>query len=169
MAAWITESTPDLVVHLGDITADGVSDPAELDAAFAIFAALARPMRFLPGNHDIGDNPLETGPPPEHPLDLGRRAHYRRVFGPDRWALEAGAWRIVGLNAQLFGTCLDEETAQVDWLDAELRAARGPVGVLLHNPCSAMGRTTRRRTSATSRPARGAGCSPASRPTTSGS
>jgi 3',5'-cyclic AMP phosphodiesterase CpdA len=64
-AAWIGRNAPDLVVNLGDITADGVSAPEELDAASVVFEALGRPMRLLPGNHDIGDNPLETGPSSE--------------------------------------------------------------------------------------------------------
>jgi 3',5'-cyclic AMP phosphodiesterase CpdA len=134
VAAWIDKTAPDLVVHLGDITADGVRDPDELDIAFAAFASAGRPMWFLPGNHDIGDNPLETGPSSEHPLDRERLPHYRRVFGADWWAFEADAWQIVGLNAQLFSTGTDEEEAQFAWLDDQLRHAGRPVGVVLHKP-----------------------------------
>lgn len=133
-AAWIGRNAPDLVVNLGDITADGVSAPGELDAASVVFEALGRPMRFLPGNHDIGDNPLETGPSSDHPLDPERLAHYRRVFGPDWWEFEAEGWQIVGLNAQLLATGTDEEEAQFAWLEEALRQARGPLGVLLHKP-----------------------------------
>lgn len=133
-AAWIDRSGPDLVVNLGDITADGVGDPTELDAASTTFAGLGRPMRFLAGNHDIGDNPLETGPSSDHPLDLERLAHYRRAFGPDWWSFEHGPWQVVGLNAQLFATGIDEEEAQFAWLDERLRQCRGPLGVLLHKP-----------------------------------
>jgi 3',5'-cyclic AMP phosphodiesterase CpdA len=134
VATWIETTTPALVVHLGDITANGVTDPGELDAAAAVFAGITRPMRFLPGNHDIGDNPLETNHSPDHPLDLERLAHYRRAFGPDRWVLELDAWTLIGLDAQLFGTGTEEERAQLAWLDHQLSPARGPVGVLLHKP-----------------------------------
>jgi 3',5'-cyclic AMP phosphodiesterase CpdA len=134
VAAWIDRAAPNLVVHLGDISADGVGDAEELDAAFTAFAGVGASMRFLPGNHDIGDNPLETGPSSEEPLDPERLTHYRRVFGPDWWAIEAGPWQLVGLNAQLFGTRSDEEEGQVAWLDRELRRAEGPVGVFLHKP-----------------------------------
>jgi 3',5'-cyclic AMP phosphodiesterase CpdA len=38
VARWIEAARPDLVVHLGDITADGASDLDELVAARAVFA-----------------------------------------------------------------------------------------------------------------------------------
>src|SRR5215469_14425376 len=56
--AWIERARPDLVVHLGDITVDGASDAVELRDAVDAFAGLDVPIRFLPGNHDIGDNPV---------------------------------------------------------------------------------------------------------------
>jgi 3',5'-cyclic AMP phosphodiesterase CpdA len=90
VASWIEATPPDLVVHLGDITADGASGLEELDAARTVFARLTVPMRFIPGNHDIGDNPLETGASGEHALDLARLADYRRLFDVDRWAIDVG-------------------------------------------------------------------------------
>jgi 3',5'-cyclic AMP phosphodiesterase CpdA len=131
---WIDATAPDLVVNLGDITADGAHDPEELEAARRVFDRLSRPMRFLPGNHDIGDNPIEVGRPNEHPLDLGRLADYRRLFGPDRWAFEAGRWTIIGLNAQLFATEGGEEAVQFAWLTEQLRRCSGPLGLMLHKP-----------------------------------
>ena len=131
---WIEARAPDLVVNLGDISADGAHDPGELEAARLAIGRLSRPMRFLPGNHDIGDNPIAAGAPNEHPLDLARLADYRRLFGPDRWVFEAGRWAIIGLNAQLFATGTDEESAQFAWLEAELRGRSGPVGLMLHKP-----------------------------------
>ncbi|WP_233559808.1 metallophosphoesterase family protein [Oleomonas cavernae] len=56
------------------------------------------------------------------------------VFGPDRWSFRAGAWQILGLNAQLFGTGLDEEEAQFAWIEAALGTSAGPLGVMLHKP-----------------------------------
>jgi 3',5'-cyclic AMP phosphodiesterase CpdA len=134
VAAWIDRTAPDLVVNLGDITADGAGDAAQLDAAAAVLAPIRCPMRFLPGNHDIGDNPLDTGPSSDHPIDFVCLAQYRRVFGADRWTFTVGSWQIVGLNAQLFATETDEEAAQVAWLEDVLAQARGPLGVMLHKP-----------------------------------
>lgn len=132
--AWIEVSAPDVVVNLGDITADGAHDPRELDAARAAFNGLSPDVRFIPGNHDIGDNPIAPGAPNDHPLDLHRLAEYRRLFGPDRWSLECGTWQIVALNAQLFGTDTDAEEEQFAWLDEHLGDRRGPLGVMLHKP-----------------------------------
>ena len=131
---WIEETAPSLVVNLGDITADGAHDPHELEAAHSAFAGLSGEMRFVPGNHDIGDNPLEPGALNEHPLDLARLADYRRLFGPDHWTLDATPWQLVGLNAQLFGTGTVEEEQQFDWLAEQLAQRSGPLGVMLHKP-----------------------------------
>ena len=132
--AWIEAIAPDVVVNLGDITADGAHDPRELEAARTAFNGFLSDVRFLPGNHDIGDNPIEPGAPNDHPLDPHRLADYRRLFGPDRWSLVAGAWQIVGLNAQLFGTGSDAEDEQFVWLEEQLRNRQGPLGVMLHKP-----------------------------------
>lgn len=132
--AWIEATAPDVVVNLGDITADGAHDPRELEAARPAFDGLRSDVRFLPGNHDIGDNPIEPGAPNDHPLDPQRLADYRRLFGPDRWSLDCGPWQIVGLNAQLFGTGTDVEDDQFVWLEEQLRDRQGPLGVMLHKP-----------------------------------
>jgi Calcineurin-like phosphoesterase len=134
IARWIEDVRPDWVVHLGDITVDGVRDADELGAARAVFDSLTVPIRFVPGNHDVGDNPLATGRSADHPLDLARLAAYRDLFGSDRWALDAGDWRIVALNAQLLGTGIAEEEAQFRWLEARLSERQGPLGLLLHKP-----------------------------------
>src|SRR5262245_25510736 len=134
VARWIEAVRPDLVVHLGDITANGASDPDELVAARRVFARFPVPTHFIPGNHDIGDNPLETGASSEHALDLARLDDYRGVFGSDRWTLDAGPWQIVALNAQLFRTGTLEEETQFRWLQARLADRNCPLGVLLHKP-----------------------------------
>jgi 3',5'-cyclic AMP phosphodiesterase CpdA len=131
---WIERARPDLVVHLGDITVDGASDSAELREAVHAFAQLDVPIRFLPGNHDIGDNPIAPDVRPEHPLDLARLEEYRTLFGPDRWSLHAGDWQLIGLNAQLLGTATSEEEQLFAWLEHELRLGTGPLGLMLHKP-----------------------------------
>jgi len=132
--AWIQRARPDLVVHLGDITVDGASDAVELRDAVDAFAGLDVPLRFLPGNHDIGDNPIAPDVPPEHPLDLARLEEYRTLFGPDRWSLHAGDWQLIGLNAQLLGTGTAEEEQQFAWLEHEISLGTGPLGLMLHKP-----------------------------------
>jgi 3',5'-cyclic AMP phosphodiesterase CpdA len=132
--AWAETIAADLIVHLGDITADGVEEAEHYDAARAVLAGAVVPMRLIPGNHDIGDNPtpgLDHG----HALVRPERlALYRQTFGPDWWAVEQGGWTLIGLNAQLFALGDQEEAAQFAWLANALTQARGPVGLFLHKP-----------------------------------
>lgn len=136
------ETNPiDLVVHLGDIAADGSTYPAQLAYAAERFAGFGVPVHFIPGNHDVGDNPMAPGRANVAPLNLetgllnpGTLAEYRRIFGPDYWSLALGEWQLVGLNAQLFGTDSDAEAEQLAWLREVLAAGAGPLGVVLHKP-----------------------------------
>jgi 3',5'-cyclic AMP phosphodiesterase CpdA len=135
-ARWIELARPDLVVHLGDITANGAHEDGELVFAREVFRQTGTDVCFLPGNHDIGDH--APGPTPgldaEHPFDPVRLDEFRALFGPDRWALDLGGWRLIGLNAPLMGTGLPEEAAQSAWLAQALRGHAGPLGVFLHKP-----------------------------------
>jgi len=160
VALWIAEARPDLVVHCGDISLDAAAHPAELIEAAGMLADLSVLVRFLPGNHDIGDNPIAPGKHAEHPLDLARLKQYRVLFGPDRWALHAGAWQVIGLNAQLFGTATAEEEGQFDWLGNELRSGAGPLGLMLHKPLFRTGPVDREPMSDMSPVRRVGGCSP---------
>lgn len=131
---WLMGAAPDLVIHLGDITAKGWADGTQLDFAQQILAQSKFAIRAVPGNHDIGDCPAALGQAPEEPLMSERLAEFRRLFGPDRWRIEAGGWRLLGLNALLFATVSAEEEAQFEWLTKTLGEGDGPVGVFLHKP-----------------------------------
>lgn len=123
----------DLVVNTGDITANGADDRRDLQYAREAHAAFAAPLAFIPGNHDVGEEP--NAPAMGQPIDAERIARYRGVFGPDRWARDLGAWRLIGLNSLLIGSGLEQEDAQYFWLANELNDARGrPVGLFLHKP-----------------------------------
>jgi len=132
---WIDAQGAELVVHLGDITADGVGDAAELVHARQLIARAGRDVLFLPGNHDIGDGPGDDGAVShEGPVRPERLADFRRLFGPDFWSLDVEGWQLLGLNAQLFGAGGDEEGRQWAWLDEALARGAGPVGVFCHKP-----------------------------------
>lgn len=120
---WIERVRPDLVIHLGDISADGEHDPTELEAAAAEFRGLPAPLRFLPGNHDIGDRPSADA-----------LAHYRRCFGADWWSEQVAGWQLIGLNTQLLGLEHADEERQFAWLEAQIRGSDAPLCLLLHKP-----------------------------------
>ena len=134
VAAWIAREAPDLVVVNGDIV---LEDPdAESDHAFArdVLSRLPVPCRFLPGNHDIGDNVLFGKM--EKRVNDERRARFLRHFGEERWAFAAGGWRFVGVNSQLFGSGgHPAEAEQWSWLEAELsRNSGAPFAFFTHKP-----------------------------------
>lgn len=128
----------DLVIHLGDVTADAIRDPAEFGQASRLLAGLAAPVLYVPGNHDIGDNPPAPGDAGstagETPFSRARLEQYRANFGPDWWAVDAAGWRLIGLDAQLFGAGVAEEEAQFSWAAGEAAAAAGPIALFLHKP-----------------------------------
>lgn len=102
---------PDLVINSGDISLDGASHEGDLVAARALHDGLGLPLRFLPGNHDIGDcqdAPLHG----EGTIDAMRRERYCRHFGDDWWSLDVPGWRLLGIDAQLLGSDLDEAWEQ---------------------------------------------------------
>jgi 3',5'-cyclic AMP phosphodiesterase CpdA len=133
--AFVAAVAPDLTIHLGDITVDGVKDPREFEHACAVSADWPTSIRFLPGNHDIGDNPPGPGVAASEPLRSARLADYRAAFGPDRWALHRDGWCLIGLDAQLLGTETDDEAEQWSWLAATLaRAPDQPTLLFLHKP-----------------------------------
>lgn len=131
---WAGAVGTDLLVHLGDISASGVEEPAQLAHARRLFTVPGLPVRFVPGNHDIGEAPPGPGVPVHDPLDRARLADYRQWFGSDYWAHPVDRWLLIGLNALLLASGTEEEAQQHAWLEETLRGARGPVGVFLHKP-----------------------------------
>jgi 3',5'-cyclic AMP phosphodiesterase CpdA len=132
---YIDAKRPDLVINSGDIAFDGPSHRNDLEFAKTQHDALATPCRYLPGNHDIGDNPTQIGPAPSQPVTEQNLQAYRSIFGEDRWCFDAAGWCFIGLNSLIMNTGLASETEQFDWLAAQLSNANGkPVALFLHKP-----------------------------------
>lgn len=130
----LRSSRPDLVLNSGDITLDGASREEDLAAARVLHDSLGLPVRFLPGNHDLGDAQDAPGDH-EAPIDAGRRARYVAHFGADWWWFDVPGWRVLGLNAQLMGSDLPEAAEQ----DAAVAQAASDLGarrlaLCLHKP-----------------------------------
>ncbi len=132
IAAWLAAHPADLVVHTGDLAMDGAGDAGDLDAGAAWLAGLDTDVACVPGNHDVGDL---TTIKPSQTVDDARLDLWRSHVGADRWSLDRSGWRLIGLNAMLFGSGHAEEERQFAWLEATLAAAGGsPVAVFLHKP-----------------------------------
>jgi 3',5'-cyclic AMP phosphodiesterase CpdA len=132
---YIDANRPDLVVNSGDLAFDGPTGHDDLAFARSLHDALPVPCRFLPGNHDIGDNPTAVGPAPSQPVTEPTLQAYRAAFGEDRWRFDAAGWCIIGLNSLVMNTGLACEAEQFDWLASQLAGAGGkPVALFLHKP-----------------------------------
>ena len=126
---------PDLVVNTGDLAFDAPTNRSDLEYAKSLHTALPVDCIYLPGNHDIGDNPTAVGTPPTQPATEERREAFLSVIGEDRWCFEAAGWCLIGLNSLIMNTGLASESAQLDWLGTQLARARGkPVALFVHKP-----------------------------------
>jgi 3',5'-cyclic AMP phosphodiesterase CpdA len=124
---------PDLVIHTGDLTINGADRVADLTYSMLMMDRFDAPVRVVPGNHDVGEEPgfMQL----DQPTTPARLDRYACAVGPDRWAFDAGRWRLIGMNAQVLGTGLERESEQAEWLDSELEAATGrPIGIFTHKP-----------------------------------
>jgi 3',5'-cyclic AMP phosphodiesterase CpdA len=131
----IDAKRPDLVVNSGDVSFDGPTQPGDLEFARTLHDALPVACRYLPGNHDIGDNPTAVGQAPTQPVTEPSLQAYRAVLGEDRWRFDAAGWCFIGLNSLVMNTGLPGEAEQFDWLASQLAGAKGqPVALFLHKP-----------------------------------
>jgi 3',5'-cyclic AMP phosphodiesterase CpdA len=132
---YIDTTRPDLVVNSGDLTFDAPTHRDDLEFARTLHDALPVECRYLPGNHDVGDNPTAVGPVPSQPTTDQDLKAYRSMFGEDRWRFEATGWCFIGLDSQVMNTGLASEAEQFDWLASELADVNGkPVALFLHKP-----------------------------------
>jgi 3',5'-cyclic AMP phosphodiesterase CpdA len=135
VSEYIDAKRPDIVVNSGDLGFDGPTNPDDLEFARTLHAALPVPCRYLPGNHDIGDNSTNAGPPPSQPVTEQDRRNFLAIYGEDRWCFAAAGWCFIGLNALVMNTGLPSEAEQFDWLATQLAGARGrQVALFLHKP-----------------------------------
>jgi 3',5'-cyclic AMP phosphodiesterase CpdA len=135
LAEHIDASRPDLVVNSGDLAYDAPSSPDDLAFARELHGALPVPCRYLPGNHDVGDNPTEIEPAPAEPVSERHCQAFITTFGADRWRFDAAGWCFIGLNSLVMKSALAREAEQVEWLASELATTKGqPVALFLHKP-----------------------------------
>jgi alkaline phosphatase D len=122
---------PDLIVHTGDISMDGAGGRRQdLELAKRWNSRLPAEVLSLPGNHDVGDLASNR---PDQPVTEANLTTWRDIIGPDRWHRALGNWQLIGLNAMLLGTGLDDEEEQFDWL-ASIASPDRPIALFIHKP-----------------------------------
>ncbi len=131
----IDATRPDLVINTGDLAFDAPTNADDLEFARTLHQAIPIPCRFIPGNHDVGDNPTQVAPAPERLVNEQARQTYIAAFGDDRWRFDAAGWCFIGLNSLVMNTSLAAEAEQFEWLAAELAVTGGrPVALFVHKP-----------------------------------
>lgn len=125
-------SDAELVIVNGDLCIDGPDSDAEMAFAAQALRSFTKFTWALPGNHDVGDEP--PGQDARQLVNEARLARWQAHIGADHFVYDIGAWRLIGLNAQLFGSGLAAEQAQTAFLQAALQAATRPVCLVLHKP-----------------------------------
>jgi 3',5'-cyclic AMP phosphodiesterase CpdA len=134
------DPAPAFVVHLGDIVHPMPGVPAYAEAARRfrdLSAGLGVPLHLVPGNHDIGDKPVDWMPAEIVCEPFVER--YRQTFGADWYAFDAGVpghpARGIVLDAPLMNSGLPAEHEQRAWLERELAAHGGSrCFVFIHYP-----------------------------------
>ena len=125
---------PDLVLNSGDISLDGASNDGDLVAARALHDELDLPLRYLPGNHDLGDS-QDSPSHGEDRIDGTRRARYVAHFGADRWTFDVPGWRVLGIDAQLLASDLAAAGAQEAAIGEAIDGIDGrKLALFLHKP-----------------------------------
>src|SRR5262245_63724750 len=130
----IVRRGPALTVHLGDMVHPMPSLPTFAPAAEEakrILAPLAPHLKFVAGNHDVGDKPLK-GLPAEHasPQSL---ALFEEHFGPSWYTFEHGGCCFLVINSSLINRGISAEEQQRNWLEGVFaRRDRGRTFLFAH-------------------------------------
>ncbi len=129
----LTRELPDLVINTGDISLDGASRESDLAEARRLHDALSVPYLCIPGNHDVGDN-IDV-PNAHNRFDVECRARYLRHFGRDWWHVDVPAWRLIGINVQLFASGEDAAREQTSYIAEAVAGARERrIALFVHKP-----------------------------------
>src|SRR5436853_7885945 len=77
---YIEATRPDLIINSGDLAFDVPTSPDDLEFARSLHAALRSSCRYLPCNHDIGDNTSQVAALPSAPVTQRARQQFLSTF-----------------------------------------------------------------------------------------
>ena len=132
----IARRSPAFTIHLGDMVHPMPSLPTFATAAEEakrILAPLGPGLKFVPGNHDVGDKPLK-GLPAEY-ASVESLALFEAHFGPSWHAFAHDTCCFVVINSSLVNRGIAAEQEQRNWLEHELAgAANKRIFLFVHYP-----------------------------------
>jgi Icc protein len=123
------EFKPDLIVHTGDVTEDGLRE--SYDEAAEVLGRLGAPIYFVPGNHDDGELLREVLGPREVTWLTGNEREHA-------YMLEYSGHRLIMLDG-MAGEGWTISPEQLEGLENVLNGEGGPVTVWLHFPALPVG------------------------------
>jgi len=106
----------DYLLATGDLNLVGEQSAEELTHGIAQHAAIGPEMICVPGNHDVGNDPVRGGTGIATPE---RVARWTEHAGPSAWVRDLPGWRLIGLDCQ----SLDFHTEQWEVLARAVRDA----------------------------------------------
>jgi 3',5'-cyclic AMP phosphodiesterase CpdA len=104
---------PDLVINSGDIILSNPEADDDYRGAAELHGLISAPVRYVPGNHDVGEAYDSTW----WATTSERMDRYRRHFGDTQWIEWLGEFALIGFNSQILGLGLEEEKRQWRWLE----------------------------------------------------
>ncbi len=128
VAGAVRAAKPSLMLVTGDLSLDGADGDADLAHAVAEHAAIGPDWLCVPGNHDVGDEPLLGG---RQPVNAARLERWHRIAGHSAWVHDIPGWRLIGLDTQ--SLVVDE--AQWEVIERGMRdAGARRIALVQHKP-----------------------------------
>lgn len=90
----------DFLLATGDLNLVGENSTEELAHGLSQHAAIGPEMLVVPGNHDVGNDPVRGGKGIATPE---RVARWHELAGPSAWVRDIPGWRLIGLDCQSLG------------------------------------------------------------------
>jgi 3',5'-cyclic AMP phosphodiesterase CpdA len=119
---------PDLMVATGDLSLDGADSDDDLLFAESEHARIGADWVAIPGNHDVGEEPLLG---PRQPADPLRIARWSRIHGSHGFVRDIPGWRLIGYDTQ----SLTAAPSQWGMLEDAIRTANGRrIALFQHKP-----------------------------------
>ena len=121
----------DFVLITGDLTQGGAAD--EMNDFKAHLKKFKAPVSYVPGNHDVGHK-FNSGKA-EGTVTAERVAAFEQKLGPSFFTKTQSGVRVIGINASIFGSGFERETAMWKMLEKELsKPTRKPTLLFSHYP-----------------------------------
>ena len=127
----------DFITHLGDLIHPVPSVPDLYSKAAKAYYNLIKPLKhpiyFTPGNHDVGDKPINRGPTETVTDEFLKVWH--EYFDVDYQNFEHKGVHFFVVNNEIINSGLEQETKQQIWLERELEKRSGErIVIFTHYP-----------------------------------